>query len=66
MYSIEYTGQFKKDLKRCFKRGLNMNLIQNVIKQLEMTGNLSAQYKPHLLSGKYQVYGSAILLLIGF
>lgn len=53
MYTVEYTGQFKKDLKRCFKRGLNMTLIHCVIKQLEMTGTLPSEYKPHILSGKY-------------
>lgn len=27
MYSIDYTNRFKKDLKRCHKRGLDLQLI---------------------------------------
>jgi len=31
MYSIEYTGRFKKDYKLAVKRGYKETLIQNVI-----------------------------------
>ncbi len=53
MYKLEYTNRFKKDLKRCQKRGYDMNLISNVIKILVETGSLPAEYRPHVLQGKY-------------
>ena len=51
MYSIDYTKRFKKDLKRCQKRGLDLQLIHNAIALLRTTGSLPAQYRPHKLSG---------------
>ena len=54
MYSIEYTNRFRKDLKRCQKRGKDMALIFGVIKTLVEDGSLPAKYRPHILSGKYQ------------
>lgn len=53
MYTLKYTGQFKKDLKRCQKRGLNLLLLQKVIEILQETGSLPSEYKPHLLSGQF-------------
>lgn len=52
-YSVEYTSRFRKSLKLCQKRGLNLDLAFDVIKTLELTGTLPAKYKPHLLKGKY-------------
>ena len=54
MYSIDYSNRFKKDLKRCKKRGLDISLIQNAIKILAATGTLPKQYRPHKLSGNMQ------------
>ena len=51
MYSIDYTKRFKKDLKRCQKRGLDLQLIHDAIVLLRTTGTLPAQYRPHKLSG---------------
>ena len=51
MYSIEYTNRFKKDLRRCQKRGLDLQLILDAIALLKTTGSLPAQYRPHKLSG---------------
>ena len=51
MYSVDYTNRFKKDLKRCFKRGLDISKIQNAVKLLELNGELPAEYKPHKLVG---------------
>ena len=49
MYSINYTNRFYKDLKRCKKRGLDIQLIQNAVALLASTGTLPAQYHPHKL-----------------
>ena len=49
MYSINYSNRFNKDLKRCFKRGLNIQLIKDAITLLAETGTLPNQYHPHKL-----------------
>lgn len=51
MYSINYTHQFKKDMRKCAKRGLDIEGIKTAIKILSETGALPAEYKPHLLKG---------------
>ena len=51
MYSIDYTTRFKKDLKRCQKRGLDIQMILDAIALLRTTGTLPASYHPHKLSG---------------
>jgi len=40
-------------MKRCEKRGYNMQLIKDAIAQLAETGTLPATYRPHKLSGQY-------------
>lgn len=52
MYELEYTNSFEKDLKRCKKRGYNLQLLQEAIDILQEKGELPAQYRPHKLSGK--------------
>ena len=51
MYSIDYTKRFEKDLKRCKKRGLDLQLIHDAIALLRATGTLPMKYRPHKLSG---------------
>lgn len=51
MFRIDYTNRFKKDLKRCVKRGLDVRKAFEVIKLLELNGELPAHYKPHKLQG---------------
>lgn len=53
MYQLNTTKQFIKDYKLCNKRGLNMELINAVFIQLEETGKISIQHKPHKLKGDY-------------
>lgn len=55
MYSIDYTNRFKKDLKRCQKRGLDLQLILDAIALLKTTGTLPMSYRPHKLSGNRDV-----------
>lgn len=54
MYRLEYTTNFKKDLKTCKQRGLELHLLQRVIDILQETGTLPNQYRPHKLSGKFE------------
>lgn len=53
MYSIIYTGQFKKSLKRCVKRGLNIKVLTDTLDLLQTTGTLPPEYKAHRLIGDY-------------
>ena len=52
-YRIIPSKRFEKDLKRCEKRGYNMQLIKDAIMLLAETGTLPASYRPHKLSGQY-------------
>lgn len=52
-YSIDYTNRFKKDLKRCAKRHLDLSLIRTAILILAETGKLPQEYRPHKLSGNH-------------
>jgi mRNA interferase YafQ len=54
MYQLEQTGQFKKDIKLAKKRGLNMQLLDDVVSNLVEKGTLSARHKPHKLTGNYK------------
>lgn len=50
-YKIIPSKRFEKDMKRCQKRGYNMQLIKDAIMLLAETGTLPAEYKPHKLHG---------------
>jgi mRNA interferase YafQ len=53
MYRIGYTTRFKKDFRRCKKRGLDISILENVIEILRLKGKLPRIYKPHKLTGNY-------------
>ena len=53
MYSIIYTNQFKKSVKRCLKRGLDVSVLTTAVDLLQRTGSLPASYNPHKLKGNY-------------
>ena len=54
-YIIEKKKKFKKNLKKCRQRGLNIELLDNVIFQLANGQQLSSKYNDHKLwnSNKY-------------
>ena len=54
MYTIKYTNKFKKDVRRCQKRGLDLDLLREVVEILSQTGTLPPKYKAHPLTGKYR------------
>lgn len=56
MYKIQYTGSFKRSVKRCKKRGLNLALLEKTVEILATTGTLPAKYKAHKLVGNYNGY----------
>ena len=53
-YHVIISNQFKKDFKRCIKRGLNMQLITDAMDLLEANGALPVEYHPHKLAGDKQ------------
>ncbi len=53
MYSIRFTNKFKKDVKRCKKRGYNLLELEYVIDILQNHGKLPTKYKAHILSGQF-------------
>jgi len=54
MYSVIYTGNFKKSLKRCVKRGLNLKVFTDTLDILQATGQLPPEYRSHKLTGDYE------------
>jgi mRNA interferase YafQ len=56
MLRIEYYAQFKKDLRRAKSRGLNENLLKEVITILAKEEKLPAKFRDHQLlpSRKYK------------
>ena len=54
MYELIYTGQFKKLLKTCVRRGLNVKALTTVLDILQLNGKLPAAYRQHKLVGKYK------------
>jgi mRNA interferase YafQ len=54
MYSLNQTTKFKKDLKIARKRGLKMELLDDVVTTILATGKLPPKFKPHILKGNYK------------
>ena len=49
MLNLEYTNQFKKDIKKITKQGLDIEKLHKVIDVLQKQEKLPAQYRDHLL-----------------
>lgn len=49
MLNLEYTNQFKKDIKKITKQGLDIEKLHKVIDILQKQEKLPAQYLDHLL-----------------
>ena len=54
MLDLIMTGQFKRDLKRIQKRGLELELLKNVIRLLLEEQTLDEKYRDHALTGNYR------------
>ena len=55
-YRVVWTSKFKKEYKLAIKRGLDIDLIDNVIRTLSRGQQLSEEYNDHLLSGNWKGY----------
>ncbi len=61
MFVVKITGQFKKDVELCRRRGLDMILLRQAISILSETGTLPESYHPHKFRGKYAGHWEAHL-----
>lgn len=55
-YKLKFTGEFRRSLKRCLKRGYDEQLLKEVLNTLVKEGCLPEKYHPHLLHGQYEGY----------
>ena len=51
-YTIKFTSQFKKDVKRAKRQNKNIDLMFNIIEKLANNEKIDKKYKVHKLSGK--------------
>lgn len=52
-YTVKFTTQFKKDYKLAMKRGLKIQLLQDVVASLAKGKTLPEKNKDHALSGNW-------------
>ena len=52
-YTVKPTAQFRKDYKLAIKRGLKIDLLENVVAALAMGETLPEKHKDHALSGNW-------------
>ena len=53
---VLWTGQFKKDYKLAMKRGLDIGLLDDVIRTLAAGETLPEKYSDHALTGNWKGY----------
>lgn len=53
MLSVEYTAQFKKDLKLLKRRGKDLDLLKHTIEKIQHGKSLPQKLKDHALKGKW-------------
>ena len=54
MKTLKTTTQFKKDYKKCKKRGLDLSLLEDIINQLLEGKPLDVKHRDHALTGNYK------------
>lgn len=54
VYLIQWTNQYKRDIKLAKKRNYNLAELQDVVKKLAMGLPLEEKYKDHALEGKWR------------
>ena len=52
-YTVKLTTQFKKDYKRAIKRGLKIELLEDVVASLALGETLPEKNKDHELAGDW-------------
>lgn len=56
MLKVEYTTQFKRDLKLAHKRKKNMLSLQKIMRHIEYEEILNPRLKDHALSGNWKFH----------
>jgi len=56
MYRIIVTNSYDKDIVKCAKRGLDLDMLKEVVKYLRDDGTVPRNHRPHILSGNMQGY----------
>jgi mRNA interferase YafQ len=54
MLTTRGVSQFKKDYKRCVKRGYEIEKLHDVIQSLASENGLEARFRDHALLGEYK------------
>ena len=55
-YKLKTTTQFKKDYKLAMRRGLDISLLDDVIRKLASGESLPEKYRDHALNGNWVGY----------
>ena len=79
-YEVQFTNQFKKDLKLATKQHKNLDKLFEIINILADGGTLDTKYRDHALTGNYkgarechiepdwllvyEIYGDVLVLMI--
>ena len=53
-YHLKFTSAYKKGYKRAKKRGLNLQLLDDVVDELRQRHKLAAKYRDHALHGNWE------------
>ena len=61
-YTLKPTKKFKKDYKRCKKRGYDIDLLEDVIDTLLAGKKLDEKYYDHQLHGNYEGFNECHIL----
>ena len=61
-YEVKFTTQFKKDYKSAMKRGLKMELLEDIIKKLANGEALAEKHRDHSLTGNWVGYRECHIL----
>ena len=64
LYLVDYTTKFKKSIGLCYRRGLNLELLETAIKILSEKGILPESYLPHSLKGYKKKAGEMVMDVI--
>lgn len=62
MLNLRFGTQFKRDRRRCIKRGYDMDLLSVVVDTLRIPAALPAQNREHSLTGNWAGYQECHIL----
>jgi len=56
MLQVEYTNQFKRDMKLAKRRGKNLSLLLNILQRIECEKKLELHFRDHALTGNWHLH----------